>query len=140
MNILQVRKEDVDLVFPKVRVYLDKAARLSGGRFTLDEIYDNLRSNKLEQQLWVAFTDTEVVAAAVTEIIAYPRVKSVMGHFIGGKDLESWKQPIVDALADFGKSNGCDRIEFMGRRGWAKPLKQIGWKETYYHYEYSLEK
>jgi hypothetical protein len=62
-----------------------------------------------------------------------------MGHFIGGKDLESWKQPIVDALAEFGKLNGCDRIEFMGRRGWVKSLKQIGWKETYYHYEYSLE-
>jgi hypothetical protein len=60
MNILQIRKEDVDLIFPKVKGYLAKAAKLSGNRFTIDEIYDNVRTK--DQQLWVAFTEDEVVA------------------------------------------------------------------------------
>ena len=138
MNVLIVPQDDINKVFPIVRDYLDKAAKLSGGRYTIEEVYENVRFNN--QQLWIAFNDTEIVASAVTELISYSKIKTLVGHFIGGKDLESWKQPIVDALAKFAKAEGCDRIEFMGRRGWGKPLKKIGWQESYRVYEYFLEK
>ena len=137
MNVIIVPKEHREVIFPKVKQYLDKAAKLSGGRLSIEEIENNV-FNK-EHQLWIAFNDVEIVAAADTEIIQYSKIKTLVGHFIGGKDLESWKQPIVDAMAAFGKTEGCDRIEFMGRRGWGKPLKKIGWKETYRVYEYYLE-
>lgn len=138
MNVTIVPQEDINKVFPIVRNYLDKAARLSGGRYTIEEVYDNVRFKG--HQLWIAFNDNEIVASAVTEIVAYSKIKTLVGHFIGGKDLESWKQAIVDAMAKFAKAEGCDRIEFMGRRGWSKPLKKIGWKESYIVYEYFLEK
>jgi len=138
MHIVIVPKNDIDVVFPKVKDYLDKAIRLSGGRYTLEEVKDNIDFRN--HQLWIAFKDNDIYASAVTEFIEYPTgLKSLVGHFIGGKDLEEWKQPIVDSMAQFGKLNGCNRIEFMGRRGWGKPLKKIGWKETYRTYEYSLE-
>lgn len=138
MNVIIVPKEHRHVIFPKVKHYLEKAAVLSGGRMTIEEIENNVLNK--EHQLWIAFNDNEIVATADTEVVKYcTGVKTLVGHFIGGKDLESWKQPIVDAMAMFGKAEGCTKIEFMGRRGWTKPLKQIGWKETYRVYEYNLE-
>ena len=137
MNIVVVPKKDIDTIWPHVKDYLDKAAKLSLGRFTIEEIKHNLDTKN--QQLWIAFDNNKIVASAITEIMEYPKIKTLFGHFIGGIELESWKQPIVDAMAEFCKQNGCDRIEFMGRRGWGKPLKKIGWKETYRVYEYYVE-
>jgi hypothetical protein len=137
MNVIIVPQEHRHIIFPKVKHYLEKAAVLSGGRMSIEEIENNVLHKN--HQLWIAFNEDEIVATADTELIQYAKIKTLVGHFIGGKDLESWKQPIVDAMAMFGKAEGCSRIEFMGRRGWTKPLKQIGWKETYRVYEYNLE-
>ena len=139
MNVIIVPQEHRHIIFPKVKHYLERATALSGSRATIEEVENNVLNK--EHQLWIAFTDdNDIVATADTEIILYGTgTKTLVGHFIGGKDLESWKQPIVDAMAMFGKAEGCSRIEFMGRRGWTKPLKQIGWKETYRVYEYNLE-
>jgi len=138
MNVIIVPQEHRHIIFPKVKHYLEKAAVLSGGRMSIEEIENNVLHKN--HQLWIAFNDNEIVATADTEVVKYcTGIKTLVGHFIGGKDLESWKQPIVDSMAAFGKAEGCTKIEFMGRRGWTKPLKQIGWKETYRVYEYNLE-
>jgi len=138
MNVIIVPQEHRHIIFPKVKHYLEKAAVLSGGRMSIEEIENNVLHKN--HQLWIAFNEDEIVATADTEVVKYcTGIKTLVGHFIGGKDLESWKQPIVDSMAAFGKAEGCTKIEFMGRRGWTKPLKQIGWKETYRVYEYNLE-
>jgi hypothetical protein len=137
MNIALVPKEDYDTIFPHVREYLRKAANLSGGRTTIEHVKSNLYTKP--QQLWIAFDEGKIVCGAITEILEYPTKKVLAGLFIGGNQLAEWRKPIVDNMALFAKANNCSCIEFMGRRGWGKVLKQDGWKQTYISYEFPLE-
>lgn len=137
MEIVLVPKEDYNKVFPHVKGLLKPAVDMSGGRTTIDHVQEELY--KGVQQLWIAFEGTEINSAAITEIFDYATKRVLIGHFIGGHNLNKWRKPIVDTMATFAKLNNCSCIEFRGRRGWGKVLKQDGWKQTYISYEYSLE-
>ena len=53
MNIVVVPKKDIDTVWPHVKDYLDKAAKLSLGRFTIEEIKHLLNEVVNENTLFV---------------------------------------------------------------------------------------
>jgi hypothetical protein len=77
-------------------------------------------------QLWVGGG-----YAAVTEVINYPRSRSVLVHLIGG-NLESILEA-NGALDQFAKAMKAKHIEIIGRKGWTKVLRGRGYREAAVH-------
>ena len=59
--------------------------------------------------------------AAVTEIITYPRRKSVRIWLAGG-DLGELTDEILPQIEEYAAAQGADRVEIAGRRGWQRHL------------------
>jgi len=49
---------------------------------------------------------------------------------MGGKQINSWVDTKI--FEKFGKLEGCNRIEIVGRKGWVKKLISRGYKQTHY--------
>lgn len=134
-----VPKEYIELVWDKIESYLDGAAEYTYGRFNVEDIKEDL-FNK-DQQLWIAFDDEseKVYGAVVTQILTYPRIKSLVMHFTGGIELPKWKAPMLALLQEFARNNGCAVIESYGRDGWEKVFKDDGFKKRFMFYELPVE-
>jgi hypothetical protein len=137
MNVALVPKEDYITIFPLIEDYLIKAAKFTYGRYGEQDIKNDLLTKK--QQLWIAFEGTNVFGFVVTEIITYPKMKTLIMHFTAGKELSLWKDDMLAELRDFAKLNDCKVIESYGRKGWAKVFKQDGYNTKFIFYELPVE-
>jgi hypothetical protein len=137
MNILLINKEDYTKVFPTIDSYLEKAAKYTYGRFSANDIKNELLIK--QQQLWIAFDEIDTYGFVVTEIIQYPKMRVLIMHFTAGKDLVKWKDAMLVDLQDFAKFNDCKIIESYGRPGWAKVFKNDGYKQQFIFYELPVE-
>ena len=111
------------------RKWIEAALEYSGGTHNFDDIADGIRSGHM--QIWP--TDK---ACAVTEIALYPR-KKVLHVFLAAGDLDQITDAI-DAVADWGKAQGCESLTMNGRHGWQRVLKKRGWASTMTKMERSL--
>lgn len=132
MQISLVLPEHYDVIWPDIHDYMAGAAKYTYGRFEAEDIKENLKEK--EQQLWIAF-DNSIKGAVITEIIQYPRIRVLSMHFTGGKELQTWKQPMLNILQSYAKDKGCEVIESMGRNGWSKVFKDDGFKPRLTYYE-----
>lgn len=134
-----VPKEYIEVVWPKIEGFLKGAADYTYGRFEVSDIKQSLLTT--EQQLWVAYDDEteEAFGAVVTQILTYPRMKSLVMHFTGGIELPKWKAPMLALLQEFSRNNGCSVIESYGRDGWEKVFKDDGFKKRFMFYELPVE-
>ncbi len=137
MNIALVPKEDYITIFPLLEDYLNKAAKYTYGRYSANDITNELLTK--QQQLWIAFEDTNMFGFVVTEVITYPKMKTLIMHFTAGKELLLWKDDMLAELRSFAKLNDCKVIESYGRKGWAKVFKQDGYNTKFIFYELPVE-
>jgi hypothetical protein len=86
-------------------------------------------------QLWLT---SDGLAAVVTEIAVYPRVKALNILWVGGSALAGSRLSLAAAelmtqLDSFGRALGCTRIEACGRLGWARVMGRAGWLSRGYY-------
>jgi hypothetical protein len=138
MQISIVPVDYIETAWPQVQPYMEGAAEYTYGRYTAEDIKQGILTKP--QQLWIAFdADNKILGAVVTEIVVYPRLRSLVMHFTGGVDLKSWKPDMLSMLQRFAKENGCDVIESYGREGWGKVFKNDGFKSRFMFYELPVE-
>ena len=104
----------------RCKKWIKAALKYSGGTHTYEDVADNIRSGK--QQLWPAEK-----SCAVTEIIVYPR-KKTLHIFLAGGDMEELHEMQKSAEV-WAKHYGCEALTMTGRKGWAKANRKAGWKE-----------
>lgn len=91
---------------------------LNHGRHQAEDIHGFLLKGIC--QLWLSWRDG-IEAIAVTEIVCYPRLKAVRIFQLRGKDREHWLG-FERLIATWAKSEGCTRMELIGRKGWSRVL------------------
>ena len=133
MQVSVVLPEHIEAVWPQIKEYLHGAAEYTFGRYTVDDIKKGLYDKP--QHLWIAFEDTKIFGAVVTEVFDYPQLKALVMHFTGGIDLPKWKDQMLKLLQQYAKDHQCDIIESYGRRGWGNVFKNDGYKERFTFYE-----
>jgi len=134
MQVSYIAPEYIEVVWSKIEEYLKGAADYTYGRFNVEDIKQGLYTKP--QQLWIAYDEEEnVYGAVVTEILIYPRMRTLVMHFTGGVELESWKPDMLKLLQRFAKDSGCDVIESYGRMGWSKVFKNDGFNSRFMFYE-----
>ena len=140
MQVTWVPTEHIEFVWPNIREYMMGAAEFTFGRFTAEDIKNELLRRQGEQQLWIAFEDKDnYYGAVVTEVYQYPQMRALIMHFTGGKQLPKWKKPMLKILQQFAADNECDVIESYGRPGWAKVFKKDGYEQRFIFYELPVE-
>lgn len=108
------------------------------GRATELSIYQELVKNIC--QLWVAFDENDgnkPVAFVVTRINEWPARKMLTYEYIGAEDnmLGSWFDDMSQLTERYAKELGLDGVESVGRPGWEKILKKMGWQRRFVVYE-----
>lgn len=125
---VKVRVDDIDLVWPVVLPMLQRAIDLNDGDFDGNHVYERLMEDTM--QLFVGYNTDDIIYAAVTELIPYQHNKALRIVLMGGKQINSWVD--TKTFETFGKLEGCNRIEIVGRKGWVKKLMSRGYKQTHY--------
>ena len=118
IKISLILPEYVDSVWGEVEGYIDEAAEHSYGRYKTEDIKAVILDGS--RQLWIAYDDSCVYGAVVTQVVSYPRINALAFHFIGGVEGLKWKTPMLLMLQRFAKDCNCGVIESIGRVGWLK--------------------
>jgi hypothetical protein len=103
----------------RLRHHVEAALEYSGGTHHFEDVLQMVEKNQL--QVWPA-----TQSIVLTEIIVYPRLKN-LHYFLAGGDLDelSRMRPMIES---WGKSLGCTRVSWAGRRGLANTfLKEEGY-------------
>lgn len=132
MQFIAVPVEHVQRIWHMVEDMLQMAVDQSGERYTTDWLLDDiLHSNKL---LWLLVdddNDDKIVLALTTSIENYPNRRVIRVSFAGGEHLIKHIELARDEVKKFGKDAGCTKIEVLGRKGWERALKDLGFKLSY---------
>lgn len=104
----------IDEHWRRCRPYIEDALEYASGSHTIDDVAVAIAENKAQ-----FFPLSR--SAIVTEIVDYPK-KTMCRIWLAGGDLEELTQAEV-ALSAWAKTQGCDGIEIIGRRGWSRTLK-----------------
>ena len=72
--------------------------------------------------LWVAYVNRNLASAAVTQIDKTECSKVCTLQACGGSGVNNWIQ-LLEVIESYARNNGCDCVRFMGRKGWARLLK-----------------
>tara|TARA_R110000868_G_C10637928_1_gene743848 strand:- start:88 stop:519 length:432 start_codon:yes stop_codon:yes gene_type:complete len=137
IQVSMVPKQYVPTCWPMIEPFLEKAAKYTYGRYTVDDIYDSIVD--YDYELWVAFEDNEIKGAVVTNSVTYPKRKLLCMSFCGGVGLKDWKDPMLAILQRYARDTGCDGIEATARRGWAKVFQLDGYKSNWVTFELPIE-
>lgn len=119
---------DIDTFWQEVEPFINKALEYNHGEFTTEDIYGWLKNQKM--QLWVVH-ENGIQAAAVTEVVIYPRKKIVRILALAGNGFDEWSDDLQALFEFWGKKLDADGIEIIGRRGWIKKLEKYGYSEAH---------
>lgn len=123
--ISAVPAEVLDVVWPDAAPLLEQAVETSGGRYSMERLWEELQERKLG--LWVALEGTTPIAAITTRIAVYPDCKALAMDWIGGTRMEEWLPVAHEILGRYGREHGCSHLEGYGRKGWERALRKFGW-------------
>ena len=139
LRVTLVPVAGVPKLWPVVRDMLELAVSRSGGRWTMHDVLEAILLGN--QQLWVAYDANGTVQAACTTLITvYPNARFVGIQFLGGKAMSLWAEEGWNMMKKFAKDHACVGIEIIGRLGFEKTVKKLGFVKKCAMYEYSLER
>ena len=128
----------LDIVEDDARRLLADAVEASGGRESLETIFHRVITE--ECQLWIIFGEEDrPITALVTRIENYSLKRMLNFLFIGGAEMGDWLEDLLYATERFAREHGCEGFELVGRPGWKKVLKKLGWTTTFMVCERTFE-
>lgn len=131
VEILPVAQHHVARIWPSVAKYVADSLEYANGVYLPEDIQGFCIEGKM--QLWIATRGDRVLAALVTEIMDFPRMRIVSVPFIGGTDMRAWFRKALYTIEAWSKEMGCVGMQGGARRGWGKlaKMEEIGvmlWK------------
>lgn len=121
-----ILSKDVDTWWPYCEEYLIAALSYGLGEYSIDDIRSACKSKNM--QLWLNLSH-KVEGAFITKVAEYPQKNMLVVLLLGGDNFKEWKDEADKLLLAFGKENKCEYVELFGRKGWARELKDIDYKE-----------
>lgn len=129
IQLLNVPQEGVLQAWPLVEPLIARAAAQ-----TRKCNLSHLRSQLAEggAQLWAIWEPTSeaVLAAFVTTLQSYPTGwNTARVVLLGGERMESWRH-LLRQVEEWARSEGCDALEIVGRKGWQRVFPDYEHCET----------
>ena len=121
--IVPVPAEMADAVWPQVEHLLLPALQFGNGEMEVEDVLQRLRSN--DMWLLTIHNAGDIVAAAVLELVQYPRKRSLRIVLLGGSGLQSWLKELQGTMNEMAKRVGASFVEIQGRPGWERALRKL---------------
>tara|TARA_Y100000310_G_scaffold329437_1_gene399276 strand:- start:2364 stop:2711 length:348 start_codon:yes stop_codon:yes gene_type:complete len=109
---------------------MTEIAERTGGRYHITDLIDAVQA--MNMQAWGVLSEGAAKGLVLTEIIKYPRKKSLRIFGLAGEDFDAWHEMAVAELTTFATQHECAMIEAGGRPGWSRKLD---WKVTHHYVE-----
>jgi hypothetical protein len=103
----------------------------ASGEFDLDDVYRLVTEGKM--QLLVVVEDLQILAAAVTEVVYYPKKISLRVVLAAGVEAKKWCLPLLEMARQGARAIGASSVETFGRKGWAKLFQDVPSVKLKYH-------
>jgi len=121
--------------------YLEKAAEVSSGRSTVEDIMRYVFNN--QYSLWVVFDKNAsgMLGFFALEVKNYPskRMLCIQHCVIEPHHMQSVEPRMEEISERWAKDNGCSGIEFTGRPGWRRWARERGYLSHSVVYERFFE-
>jgi hypothetical protein len=120
-----IKREWLDLYWPVVEPWIEKAAQQTGCPWTLAQIRTALEERRM--QMWVVWADGTPNIVLITETYETAAGLTCSITVAAGSKLnESW--PALDTVQRWAKEQGCVRMTLEGRKGWERLMSPRGWR------------
>lgn len=125
-----IKKEIVPIVWPVVLPMLEAPIEHSNGELCIQDMFDRICNGEL---LLLTIQENEKVVAAVTiEKREFASGKSILNvTTAGGSDMHLWMKLLDTTLNRLAKDYDCEEIYIVGRPGWERMLKNIGYGKVH---------
>lgn len=109
------------MILAEARQYLEPALDYAGGTHLWDDIVQGIAEGRF--QFWPG-----IRSAIITEIIEYPRQRTLHFFLAGGNQPEL--EVMLPGILQWGRSRGCTSASLVGRQGWTRSFltRTEGWK------------
>lgn len=128
-QLMLVLPEHLGAIWDVVGPWFPAACEKNGGYLEPDDYYDDIAEGRM--QLWVYVRDGIAECAVVTEVQETPNRRFLFIQMCTGHDRRLWTGAVLTGLEEYARLNGCDSVQMSVRRGWAKMLREEGYKETH---------
>ena len=122
----RVHANELSVVWPEVQSWLEVSLAEFPSLLTTDFLRESIANNRYA--LWVVRFGHQSFAVAVTEIVV-GKFSAINVLAMGGIDMEYWIESFTKRLEDYARECNCSYIFEMGRKGWVRVLKPLGWTE-----------
>ena len=119
-ELILVPQDKILAVMPDVQPLLEPAIKLSNGRWDIWSLIACLL-NGTHFHLWISIKDGQPDAAMVTQIIDYPKMRTLGLPFLGGTAMRNWLH-YQEQIGQWAKAQGCKEMEGYARKGFARFL------------------
>lgn len=126
VDCIPVQSSDARSIWPHISHFIQMAIDESTDRFTTDDVLRLIEGRKA--QLFI-FKNKEILAAWVTTIEDSGSSKWLRVMWAGGMDLDEWLHYLT-SIEQWAKSIGCSHSVVIGRPGWEKKIKDMGYRKT----------
>ena len=117
------------IAWEQVSPMLQKGLDMSHGEIALEDIYRDLC--KGIGKLYVVVDNGAPIAAFIIELREFRRKKVCFVPYIGGERLDEWCENMLGLAEEIARAEKAAAVYGMGRRGWARKLRDSGYQEYY---------
>mgnify|MGYP003407453311 CR=1 FL=1 len=130
MALIPVHPENLYLAWKDVVNYIEQGLEHADGKYILLDIKKLIEHELLI--LWVVYNDKEdrAVGCLLTEILQYPQKKCLSIFLAAGEDF-NFIWGFFPQLEEYATKLQCKTIEFYGRPGWEKKLKNLQFEKIH---------
>lgn len=131
-----VKPEDIENCWPFVTHYIDEAVKYSNGELTNESMKAKCKTG--EMILLVIVSGIDIIACFTYEIRKFDTDKRALFiSTISGHHMRDWIGDMAEVSNNLAKMLDCNEIYAIGRRGWGRVIKDLGYNEI--HTVYSRE-
>lgn len=111
-----------------VQQYVDAALDHANGEIRAEDVYKQL----LAEKMFLFVVGRPLLCGAATcEVVQYAQKRVIRVVTLGGADFEDWKAQLHKSLTEWAKRIDADGIEAYVRKGMAKVLNELGYRQIY---------
>jgi len=129
MEISLVPRERLNETWGEITPILERATKISGGRFSNISVLDELLNDRIS--LWVVLHEKKILAVFTVRIVNYVERRSLYVELLAGSRFKEWMEEMFIKMRGWGQVHKCTHIECGGRRGWVKLGQKYGFKVAY---------
>lgn len=125
-NVFLVPPQALPPIIPILAEILEPAIERSNGRETFKSVMESVADG--HSVVFVLVKNRKTVAAAICSVVQYANKRNLRLSHVAGEGIKELLNTHTQML-NFAIKHGCDAIELIGRAGWERTLKPLGYEK-----------